>query len=280
MRVVAAEVITGIGARHIDLWPENLADLRTDLKGWTRFDGKDVASAARALREVAVEVSAVSFPGAFTPDLARDSAEYAGALVRAVEVASELECGIVNHYLFATVPQDWAYESVTAERLFEAALKRARRLGIRLCLENEAHDATRTAERMRSILDGVDDPSFLTTFDPCNYYQAGDEGFPLAFEALEPWKGYVHLKGGRRCPNGAALTPNKGAPMTGRFEGEAFQYTSLRDGAVNAGGLLRRVRDRPYNGFLLLEPHLEPQFLEEGIRSDARDVERALGASI
>lgn len=171
------------------------------------------------------------------------------------------------------------YESAAAERLFGAALQRARHLGVRLCLENEAHDATRTAQRMRSILEGVNDPSFLTTFDPCNYYQAGDEGFPLAFEALEPWMGYVHLKGGRRGTDHGAPSRNKGAAMTGRFEGEAFQYTLLRDGAVNVEGLVQRLRERAYHGFLLLEPHFDPHLLEEGIRNDARDVARALGTA-
>ncbi len=271
------ESVKRIGARHIDLWPENLADLRTDVRGWTnRFEGKDVASAKRVLREAGVEVSAVSYPGAFFPDLASDVGEYALAFERAVEVASELDCRIVNHYLFSTVAPDWTYEPSTAERLFGRALRRASALGICLCLENEAHDATRTASRMRAILLGVGDRCFLTTFDPCNYYQAGDEGFPHALEALDPWLGYVHLKGGCVAKDAGPSLRNKGAAMTGRFEGEGFQYALLRDGAVNVDGLLTRLKARDYRGYLLLEPHFETDLLEEGIRSDARDVFGAL----
>ena len=101
---------------------------------------------------------------------------------------------------------------------------------------------------MRAIVEAIGSPHFGTQYDPCNYH-ANEEPYPAAYEVVKPYVRYVHLKGG--CLYDPELRPRdkQGGTMRGstdRFIG----YTSIPDGVVNADGVLRRLAQDGYTGYV------------------------------
>lgn len=246
---------------------------------------RDAVRAKELLDEYGIGVSAVSFSGAFSEMYTGDTAFYADELCRAVETAAILGAGTVNHYCYG-LSRDNPDEK-RLEAAFLPALRLAGEKGIILALENEAHDATRTPEGMRRILELFRNKAFQTTYDSVNYYQAGQEGFPYAYEILKDKIAYVHLKNGciYRPGNGGSVfdaqtdssvyRPRQnhqarfmGGPMTGILEGETIYYTSIEDGSVNMEGELCRLERDGYDGYYTLEPHCPPEDITEFLDRD------------
>lgn len=47
---------------------------------------------------------------------------------------------------------------------------------------------------MKTIVEHMNSEYFKTNFDATNYYQAGYEGFPYAYEVLKEYIVHVHIK--------------------------------------------------------------------------------------
>lgn len=77
---------------------------------------------------------------------------------------------------------------------YERAIRKAEQRKIYLALENEAHDITQSPEGMKAFVEYMDSEYFQTNFDATNYYQAGYEGFPYAYEVLKEHIVHVHIK--------------------------------------------------------------------------------------
>lgn len=107
-----------------------------------------------------------------------DPEAFSRELVATVEAAAFFGAKVVNHYSDkiqpGTVP-----EIDRLHRYFDAALKRAKELGVTLALENEAGDASRTPENMLAIMQAFGSPNFKTNFDATNYYHASCEAFRM-----------------------------------------------------------------------------------------------------
>jgi len=111
---------------------------------------------------------------------------------------------------------------------------RARAAGVTLLHENEKGIYGDTAARCVDLLATIDDSHLEAVFDPANFIQCGQQPYPDAYDALEPWVRHVHVK------------------------------DALADGSVVAAGegiaqwpaLLGRLKDANYQGYLSLEPHL------------------------
>jgi len=148
------------------------------------------------------------------------------------------------------------------ERL-RPCLQRAVELGVTICLENEfnvlgddplASDITRRPWSIRKLIERVGSPYFRLTYDACNFYFAGAEPFPLAYEVLKDYIVYVHLK------DGACYDPRLHSQELQRYSDHSGEYVCLPvgQGAVNYEGILARLAADGYDGFVTLEPHVEP----------------------
>lgn len=246
-------IIRGYQVDHIEIWPCNIAPVGEVISP-DSYEGRDVASAAKILKENGMQVSAVSFSGAFNRELTADPDKYSEELCRTVEVAHALGARFVNHYCYYLSMEELDFGRL--HRCFDRALELAQRLGVDLVLENEAHDQSGTARGMLKILEEFDHPSFKTNFDATNYYHASEEGYPYAYQLLKPHIGYVHLK------NGSVFHPElgdsetfRGAAMSGAMSGHDIYYPFIWQGAVNIDGLLERLKQDDYEGFCVLEPH-------------------------
>ena len=259
-------LLNQLDVRWIELWPPNLEGGDPQLPAWgSRYEGRDVAKAEEVLNAHGIGVACVTMPGAFSKEMVSDPKDYLSALKKAVDVAVALHCRLVNSYCYHFALGRGAPIAPLIRVLRPAADYAAER-GVTLVLENEAHDASGTVGGMLRILEAIDSPAMKTNYDPTNYYQASEEGYPYAYNCLQEHIAHVHLKGG--CLYDPALYPEvgKGGPMTGRpVEGHIY-YPPLPEGALNAERLLARLREDGYQGFCTIEPHVPPDHVERYYR--------------
>jgi sugar phosphate isomerase/epimerase len=207
----------------------------------------------RGLRAVVISTwSQLNLPGDVRPrqELIRQS----------IVAAKALGAPSVNTY-FGANPARTPEESLVAYR--EAILplvELAEKQGIFITLENEfepsGHDVTRRAEWVQNIMEAINSPSFKANFDPCNFYFAGEEPYPYAYEMLKGHIGYVHLKDGMKY--NPKLSPSPGEGFLWKDLSGEYVCCSMGIGAINFEALLGRIARSGYTGYLGLEPHVQP----------------------
>lgn len=250
----ALEITASFGILNFELWAQNCEALRSDCHDRLYRD-RDLQKAKKQFKEASIHVACVAFGGAFHHEIASDIELYITELVRAIELASELEAELVNHYCNLVAP-GFGLDYDVLDRYYSKPLKRAEELGITLVLENEAHDVTHTPENVLAIIEHFNSMNFRSNLDATNFYQAGNEAFPYGYELLKDVISYVHIK------NGCIYTPEgdlderwRGGDMSGLLSGHKIYYTLPTKGAVNITGLLERLIADRYAGYLTLEPH-------------------------
>jgi sugar phosphate isomerase/epimerase len=186
------------------------------------------------------------------------------ALIRqSLEAAKILGAGSVNTY-FGAHPTRTPEESVRCYRdAIMPLVEMADKEGIFITLENEfettGRDVTRRADGVLSILESVAHSALKVNFDPCNFYFAGEEPYPYAYELLKNHIGYIHLKDGMKYRAGFHPDPGEGF-LWKDISGE-YVCCAMGRGAINYMPLLRRILESGYGGYLALEPHVRPQLL-------------------
>ncbi len=242
------EVLRSFDVDAIDLWPENLPGGNSALEQG-RYEQKDIISAHDLLKDAGISVACVTLSSDVLKQSGMEGATYGTQALRgAVDAAVVLEAPLVNCYLAGLAP---ALFSVMMRPATEYAGSR----GVTIVLENEAHDDSGTSSGMRAIMNLVGSAFFGTTYDPCNYYQANEEPYPAAYEAVKDFIRYVHLKGG--CPYDLEKYPT--AYRGGRLRGSSDQrigYISLPESVIDTGKVLARLVQDGYSGFITLEPHV------------------------
>jgi sugar phosphate isomerase/epimerase len=68
----------------------------------------------------------------------------------------------------------------------------------RVAMENSIVRMTRQPEDLVAIVRAVDHPRFGINYDPDNYYNAGIEGFPYAYELVREHIFHIHAKDSTR----------------------------------------------------------------------------------
>lgn len=241
----------------IELWPENIPlEEGKELVHKRLYANRDVKKAKEILKKEGVKVACICFGAGFDEKLAADTKLFSSELTRAVEVAHELGARVVNHYC-AHVARGDEWSEGLLHQYYDEALRMAEKYQIYLALENEAHDITKNPAQMKKILQAMNAKYFCTNYDAVNYYQSGYEGFPYAYDLLKEFIVHVHIKNG--CiyrPQFGHKETCRGEEMTGKLRGECIYYPTVSDGAVNVGGIIRRLQKDGYDGFCILEPHV------------------------
>jgi sugar phosphate isomerase/epimerase len=207
-----------------------------------------------------------TFPVNMSPE------RYSVFLRRVAQYAPLLGLGLINTYLYSfaaagTPPQ----QAISAyARALEPVLRRAAELDFLVTLEPESFDVSGTVEGLLKIVGTIDHPCFRLTFDPCNLYQANEEAFPYAYEALRPHIGHVHLKNGSVFVERSHPSDERAFPFAPPHQDRIMRWGPFREGALNLSGLLLCLRRDGYQGEVVLEPHCHDQhkqmrFLQEGI---------------
>jgi sugar phosphate isomerase/epimerase len=115
-------------------------------------------------------------------------------------------------------------------------VKKAEEEGVVLLHENEKDIYGDTAERCLDILETCQSHNLRAALDPANFVQCGVKPYTEAFPLLKKHIEYVHIKD--------AL-----------FEGGKVVSAGEGDGEVRK--VLRELKEKGYQGFMSLEPHLE-----------------------
>jgi sugar phosphate isomerase/epimerase len=243
--------------RWIELWPLNLEGGGPDSDSKeNRYEGKDIDKTKEILCAHGIGVACVTMPGAFFNSMASDPEDYLSAMYRAIDVAADLNCRLINsycyHFALGRMP------ILPAGKSLNLAEDYAMEKGVILVLENEAHDATATVDGMCRILEAVDSPAMKTNLDPCNYYHATEEAFPYAYHRLKKHLGYVHLKNG--CLYDPLIHPEhrRRSAITGR-DCDHHIITLLWLEGPNIEGFRLSSRRIIFKGFCTLEPMCPPK---------------------
>lgn len=237
-----------VGAAAIELWcPENLRD-----------DGGGAALTRLAAWPGRVVAVSAGVENAETADVPGSRAR----LIEALELADRIGAPLVNSYFGAPGYRDDRRSGDVLARNLEPVLRRAETLGVTLVLENEFDafgrdryqgDLTRRPEALRAVVRQIGSPRLRLNFDAANFYCAGVEPFPYAFDVLAEHVEYLHVKDIRYAD---PTRPEEDGPWVRYHDYDrAYETTTLGAGAVNWSGLLARLAADGYSGPLTLEPH-------------------------
>lgn len=128
-------------------------------------------------------------------------------------------------------PAEWNHEVHTR---LQTMTEHAHSANITLLHENEKDIYGDTITRCVELLKQINEPHFQAAFDPANFIQCSQIPFPDAYEALQPWIHYMHVKD---------------AQMDGTV-------VAAGEGEAHWSDLLQRLQRLGYDGFFSLEPHL------------------------
>lgn len=250
------DLVESLGIGLLEVWPHNLPS-------------EPMERVREVLADRGMAVICVNATVAFLPNKTDVKQAQAG-ITKAIELAETLGAPYVNTYLGANPQRDLITTIQLYRRNMQPCLEAAATRGITLVLENHfdnrnedprGTDVARRPETLLYLVEAVDSPHFKLTFDPCNFYIAGEEPYPYAYQLLRSHIGYVHLKDATRyyellhgpdCQY--KLLPDS---ITGRF-----LPVALGQGAVNFEGFLSSLAHDGYSGYLTVEPHTEQARLE------------------
>ena len=142
---------------------------------------------------------------------------------------------------------------------------------IRLAVENSVIRITRLPEDLLTLLAAVDHPRLGINFDADNFYNAGVEPFPYAYELLREHIFQVHVKDSGRY---IAAVHGDNRRVLHRAGGNVV-CLPVGAGAVNWTGLIARFQQDGYRGQVSLEPLLLPHELGPSMEADAAFLRRA-----
>jgi sugar phosphate isomerase/epimerase len=137
--------------------------------------------------------------------------------------------------------------------------------GIRVALENSFIKITRQPEDLLAIIRHVDHPRFGANFDADNFYNAGIEPFPYAYELLKGHIVQLHAKDSARY---IPEVHGDSRRVLHRAGGNVV-CLPLGTGAVNWAGLIARLKQDGYRGAVSLEPHTLPDEMAGVMERDA-----------
>jgi sugar phosphate isomerase/epimerase len=223
-------VLRAEGIRHLDL--RSVDDINV-----LDLDGRQVTAIKQTLAEGGVRVAAIGSPIGKVP-IDSPWSEHFARFERALALARELATPFVR--IFSFYPPAGSPESPPSEYRAEvlarlrAMTERAQSDGVVLLHENEKDIYGDTVERCVDLLETIGQPNLRAAFDPANFIQCGQEPFPTAYEALEPWISQVHVKD--------ALADGRIVPAG--------------EGVARWPEIVRRLQEDGYDGVFTLEPHL------------------------
>lgn len=176
-------------------------------------------------------------------------------LCLAIEMAAQLNAPCVNTYFGTASSRDDRHAIATYQDYLEPCLELAEKLDVTICLENECcatsadpakSNITTRPQSLLQLFEEVDHPRFRLCLNPVNFYKAGVEPFPYAYDLLRRHVGYVRVNDIRALHPVGAERP---AGEKSRFVG-----CPVGQGAINWSGLIRRLEAASYEGYLCIDP--------------------------
>ena len=205
-----------------------------DGKNVSDYTPEEMKTVKKRLDEKNVKVSAIGSPIGkigITDDFESHLEKFKNTL----ELARILETKYIRLFSFY-IPdgeEPKKYRDEVLKRM-DTFVKTAEGSGIILLHENEKGIYGDNAERCFDILESIGSDILRATFDPANFIQCGETTYPYAYELLKDYIEYMHIKDAK----------------------ESGEVMPAGDGKGHINEILKNLKNRGYNGFLSLEPHL------------------------
>jgi sugar phosphate isomerase/epimerase len=235
--VGALELRTAWAVNVVELGPERL-DLAAGLLG----------SAGIAVSAIGSPVGKAPIEGDFEPELAR--------LRAAIDAAKRL--GAQRIRVFSFFIPDGRYADFRDEvlRRMSRFAREAAAQDLILAHENESYIYGDDASRCRDLVESVGSPALEIAFDPANFVQVGVRPFDDAWPLLHEHVGHFHVKD-------AVSVDRSGLESYPSHVPEERLMASVRPAGEGEGQLpelLRELHNQDYEGYLVIEPHLQHRF--------------------
>jgi len=227
------DILESEGIKHIEL-------RRVGAKGVLDLNNEDIKEIKEQLDARGFAISAIASPigkigieDDFGPHLER--------FKKAMDVAHAFETPYIRlfSYYIPAGKDPAKYRSEVMRRMAKKA-ELAEKENIIILHENEKGIYGNTGDRCQDILQTVNSPNLKAIFDFGNFVVKKQKPFTQCFGKLVDYIVYVHIKDVKWVGGKAIITP------AGEGEGE------IKEG-------LAALRERGYEGFLSLEPHLRRQ---------------------
>ncbi|WP_125767609.1 sugar phosphate isomerase/epimerase family protein [Lapidilactobacillus wuchangensis] len=154
-----------------------------------------------------------------------------------LEIAKIFRAPYVRMFSFY-IPQDEPADKYKDEviKRWQAFMEIAREYPeVTLLHENEKEIFGDTPERCLFLVETINSPQLRIAFDPANFVQCGVDVYSRAFQLLEPYIDYLHIKDANKIDGGVV--------PAGYGDGEVAK-------------VLESLINENYNGYLSIEPHL------------------------
>ena len=204
------------------------------------MNGDDVASIRQISEEAGLPVCAIGAP-LFKCGLYNEE-EYRAHLdgfKRCVDMAHALGTSLVRGFTFWNEKR---FEQVLPDILkrFDPVVRTAKAEGVTIVIESEPSVNTDNIERLDRFLEALNEPCVAALYDAGNEIAdpSAPPPYPDGYERLGKWIRHVHLKDIRRSQCGAIFEP-----------------ALIGEGSVDYQGLLNRLRDDRYDGYVSVETH-------------------------
>jgi len=206
-------------------------------------------------------------------DVEADIREAGRIFNESITMAVELAAPIIVTYTYSDIIKDAEDRDILdkySSRL-EPFVKRCEREGITLAIENEPCGLTQTARGMRSLVEYIGSTCVRINYDPDNFYNGGEEGFPYSYEILKDFIVYVHAKDSTKYIENRHSADEH---IIHRYIDALC--VSVGRGALNWEGLMQRLKADGYNGSIVIEPHTKPARLDRTFIAGVKYLEAKL----
>lgn len=253
-----------LGVSNLELWiPHN-------------FKFENIDKIKRELDER--KLSAICISTWTQLNLPGNISERQNLIISSIKAAEILGSNIVNTY-FGANPQRTPQQAIKCyKENIELCLEHAEREKITIVLENEFDitgvDVTRKAEYVLELIETINSPYFRLNFDPCNFYFAGEEPYPYAYNLLKKYISYVHIKDGMKYHE--KLYDHPGDGFLWQDKSGDYLCCELGKGAIPYSSLFNNLVKDGYSGFFTMEPHVHPNFLKKMFKMNVNNTIQAL----
>lgn len=222
------KVMESVGIRHLEL---------RGIKGKNvlELSEEEIEEARQILKEKDFKISAIASPigkikitDNFSLDLER--------LKKAVSLARTFETKYIRifSYYLPKAESRPSYGKEVIRRIKEMTEISEKEKFI-LLLENEDDIYGNTPERCLEILESINSPYLRATFDPANFVMAEVKPYKEAFPEMIKYIEYLHIK-------------------DARFSDKVIVPAGEGDAEIEE--ILKELKERNFDGFFSLEPHL------------------------
>jgi len=199
-------------------------------------------------------------------------------IIQSIKAAKALGSDIVNTY-FGANPHRTPRQAIQVyKENIELCLEYAEKEKITIVLENEFDrtgiDITRKADYVLELVETVGSPYFRLNFDPCNFYFAGEEPYPYAYNLLKKYISYIHIKDGMKYHK--SLYDHPGDGFLWQDQSGNYLCCELGKGAIPYSSLFNNLIQDGYSGYFTMEPHVHPNILKEMFKKNVHNTRRAL----